>query len=75
MQFVGCMNNLKIDDKQIDLNHPGRDIIEENLIVECTSCNPSPCKNKGTCTAKPGLTYSCRCTKKFTGIACGVPGT
>ena len=72
--FIGCMGNLRVNRKTIILNNPGGDVVKENLTVECTSCHPTPCKNKGTCTAKLGLTYSCSCPKFFSGPICKVQG-
>ena len=73
-QFIGCMTNMTLNGKRLDLSYPGDDVKTERLISECTSCNPTPCYNKGTCVEEPGLTYSCRCPTTFTGSVCDIPG-
>lgn len=73
-QFIGCMTNVTLNGKKVDLNYPGGDVKREHMMKECTSCKPSPCKNNGTCIAREGLVYSCRCPQSFTGFVCEIPG-
>ena len=70
MQFIGCMNNVFINNKEIDLHFPGDDVIKEKNIAACTSCKPNPCKNNGSCVEKLGMNYVCKCLKNYYGGGC-----
>uniref|UniRef100_A0A8C3L4U1 Cadherin EGF LAG seven-pass G-type receptor 3 n=1 Tax=Chrysolophus pictus TaxID=9089 RepID=A0A8C3L4U1_CHRPC len=68
--FVGCMRDLYIDNKRIDL---ASYIANNGTIAGCHAkhsfCDSSPCKNGGTCSVSWG-TYSCLCPVGFGGKDC-----
>uniref|UniRef100_A0A669P1K7 Cadherin EGF LAG seven-pass G-type receptor 3 n=1 Tax=Phasianus colchicus TaxID=9054 RepID=A0A669P1K7_PHACC len=73
--FVGCMRDLYIDNKRIDL---ASYIANNGTIAGCHAkhsfCDSSPCKNGGTCSVSWG-TYSCLCPVGFGGKDCPGWGT
>ncbi|XP_028652386.2 cadherin EGF LAG seven-pass G-type receptor 2 isoform X2 [Erpetoichthys calabaricus] len=69
-EFVGCMKNLYIDNKQIDM----ADFIANNGTVPgCSAkrhfCSTNTCKNGGTCVNKWD-TFSCECPLGYGGKNC-----
>ncbi|XP_075766558.1 cadherin EGF LAG seven-pass G-type receptor 2 isoform X2 [Pelodiscus sinensis] len=68
--FVGCMRNLMIDNRQLDM----ADFISNNGTVPgCSAkknvCDSSTCHNGGTC-VNQWDTFSCECPLGFGGKAC-----
>uniref|UniRef100_A0A8V1AD04 Cadherin EGF LAG seven-pass G-type receptor 3 n=1 Tax=Gallus gallus TaxID=9031 RepID=A0A8V1AD04_CHICK len=74
--FVGCMRDLYIDNKRIDLasyianngTTAGRREVT-GCHAKHSFCDSSPCKNGGTCSVSWG-TYSCLCPVGFGGKDC-----
>ncbi|XP_041110820.1 cadherin EGF LAG seven-pass G-type receptor 1 isoform X2 [Polyodon spathula] len=74
-EFVGCMRNLTIDSKAIDM---ASYIANNGTTAGCTTknnfCNRIMCQNGGTCVNKWN-TYSCECPLSYGGKNCeqGMP--
>ncbi|KAK2529500.1 Celsr3 [Columba guinea] len=68
--FVGCMRDLYIDSKRIDLaSYIANNGTTAGCHAKHTFCDSSPCKNGGTCSVSWG-TYSCLCPVGFGGKDC-----
>uniref|UniRef100_A0A8C0VNE4 Cadherin EGF LAG seven-pass G-type receptor 3 n=1 Tax=Cyanistes caeruleus TaxID=156563 RepID=A0A8C0VNE4_CYACU len=68
--FVGCMRDLFIDSKRIDLaSYIANNGTAAGTRASHTFCDSSPCKNGGTCSVSWG-TYSCLCPVGFGGKDC-----
>ncbi|XP_037087761.1 LOW QUALITY PROTEIN: protocadherin-like wing polarity protein stan, partial [Pollicipes pollicipes] len=69
--FTGCIRDLFIDYKLLDLN---RYVANNNTVAGCSEkqefCMSRPCQNGGTCTEGWG-TYVCRCPDGYGGKDCG----
>ncbi|XP_029473103.1 cadherin EGF LAG seven-pass G-type receptor 1 isoform X2 [Rhinatrema bivittatum] len=69
-QFVGCMRNLTIDSKQIDM---ASFIANNGTIAGCASkknfCDTTACQNGGTC-VNQWNTYLCECPLQYGGKNC-----
>ncbi|XP_039617017.1 cadherin EGF LAG seven-pass G-type receptor 1 isoform X2 [Polypterus senegalus] len=69
-EFVGCMRNLTIDSKPIDM---ASHIANNGTIAGCAAkknfCNINICQNGGTCVNKWN-TYSCECPLGYGGKNC-----
>ncbi|XP_061864337.1 cadherin EGF LAG seven-pass G-type receptor 3 isoform X3 [Colius striatus] len=71
--FVGCMRDLYIDSKRIDLaSYIANNGTAAGCHAKHTFCDSSPCKNGGTCSVSWG-TYSCLCPVGFGGKDCRHP--
>lgn len=68
--FVGCISDLYIDHKFIDLNSY---VTDNGTIAGCpekrSACNSAPCYNGGLCKDLWG-TYLCECPEGYTGKHC-----
>lgn len=68
--FVGCISDLQIDRRYIDMNSF---VADNGTTPGCsqkvTSCSSEPCFNGGTCHEGWG-THTCECMEGFTGHAC-----
>ncbi|OXB64510.1 hypothetical protein ASZ78_012773 [Callipepla squamata] len=68
--FVGCMRDLYIDNKRIDLaSYIANNGTTAGCHAKHSFCDSSPCKNGGTCSVSWG-TYSCLCPVGFGGKDC-----
>ncbi|XP_040425061.1 cadherin EGF LAG seven-pass G-type receptor 3, partial [Cygnus olor] len=68
--FVGCMRDLYIDSKRIDLaSYIANNGTTTGCHAKHTFCDSNPCKNGGTCSVSWG-TYSCLCPVGFGGKDC-----
>uniref|UniRef100_A0A8D0HIG2 Cadherin EGF LAG seven-pass G-type receptor 1 n=1 Tax=Sphenodon punctatus TaxID=8508 RepID=A0A8D0HIG2_SPHPU len=69
-QFIGCMRNLSIDNKPIDM---ASFIANNGTLAGCAAqknyCNTNWCQNGGTCVNKWN-TYSCECPLHYGGKNC-----
>ncbi|ETE72553.1 Cadherin EGF LAG seven-pass G-type receptor 1, partial [Ophiophagus hannah] len=69
-QFVGCMRNLSIDSKPIDM---ASYIANNGTLAGCLAqknyCTTNWCQNGGTCVSKWN-TYSCDCPLRYGGKNC-----
>uniref|UniRef100_A0A4W3HTH2 Cadherin EGF LAG seven-pass G-type receptor 1 n=1 Tax=Callorhinchus milii TaxID=7868 RepID=A0A4W3HTH2_CALMI len=69
-EFVGCMRNFTIDDKQLDM---ASFIANNGTVAGCTTkrnfCQMNECLNGGTCVNKWN-TYTCQCPIEFGGKNC-----
>uniref|UniRef100_A0A8B9QH47 Cadherin EGF LAG seven-pass G-type receptor 3 n=1 Tax=Apteryx owenii TaxID=8824 RepID=A0A8B9QH47_APTOW len=71
--FVGCMKDLYIDSKRIDLaSYIANNGTAAGCHAKHSFCDSSPCKNGGTCSVSWG-TYSCLCPIGFGGKDCRHP--
>nr|XP_009686574.1 PREDICTED: cadherin EGF LAG seven-pass G-type receptor 3 [Struthio camelus australis] len=71
--FVGCMRDLYIDSKRIDLaSYIANNGTAAGCHAKHSFCDSSPCKNGGTCSVSWG-TYSCLCPVGFGGKDCRHP--
>ncbi|XP_068147300.1 protocadherin-like wing polarity protein stan isoform X2 [Drosophila tropicalis] len=68
--FVGCISDLRIDERYIDLNSY---VADNGTISGCPQksplCSSEPCFNGGTC-LEGWNTYTCDCTEGYAGINC-----
>nr|XP_048713462.1 cadherin EGF LAG seven-pass G-type receptor 3 isoform X2 [Caretta caretta] len=68
--FVGCMRDLYIDNKRIDLaTYIANNGTSAGCHTKHTFCESNPCKNGGTCSVGWG-TFSCECPVGFGGKDC-----
>uniref|UniRef100_A0A8C3XVN2 Cadherin EGF LAG seven-pass G-type receptor 3 n=1 Tax=Chelydra serpentina TaxID=8475 RepID=A0A8C3XVN2_CHESE len=68
--FVGCMRDLYIDSKRIDLaTYIANNGTSAGCHAKHTFCDSNPCKNGGTCSVGWG-TFSCECPVGFGGKDC-----
>ncbi|XP_055589136.1 protocadherin-like wing polarity protein stan isoform X4 [Uranotaenia lowii] len=69
--FIGCISDLYIDNKYIDLNAY---IADNGTIIGCpqkaSSCASEPCFNGGSCREGWGEGWECDCPDGYTGNAC-----
>uniref|UniRef100_A0A8C5MSH5 Cadherin EGF LAG seven-pass G-type receptor 1 n=1 Tax=Leptobrachium leishanense TaxID=445787 RepID=A0A8C5MSH5_9ANUR len=69
-QFIGCMRNLTIDSKPIDM---ASFIANNGTLAGCAAkknfCDGTTCQNGGTCVSRWN-TYYCECTLHFGGKNC-----
>ncbi|XP_062928641.1 cadherin EGF LAG seven-pass G-type receptor 1 isoform X2 [Mobula hypostoma] len=69
-EFVGCMRNLSIDNKQLDM---ASFIANNGTLAGCPAkknfCDVNVCQNGGQCVNKWN-TYSCQCPLRFGGKNC-----
>ncbi|XP_053689361.1 protocadherin-like wing polarity protein stan isoform X2 [Sabethes cyaneus] len=69
--FIGCISDVYIDHKYIDLN---AFIADNGTMTGCpqksASCASEPCFNGGTCREGWGEGWECDCPDGFTGNAC-----
>uniref|UniRef100_A0A8C8SDX6 Cadherin EGF LAG seven-pass G-type receptor 1 n=1 Tax=Pelusios castaneus TaxID=367368 RepID=A0A8C8SDX6_9SAUR len=69
-QFIGCMRNLSIDNKPIDM---ASFIANNGTLAGCAAqknyCDTNWCQNGGTCVNKWN-TYSCECPLRYGGKNC-----
>uniref|UniRef100_A0AAG5D0U0 Protocadherin-like wing polarity protein stan n=1 Tax=Anopheles atroparvus TaxID=41427 RepID=A0AAG5D0U0_ANOAO len=69
--FVGCISDLYIDHRYVDL---GAYIADNGTVAGCpqkaASCASEPCFNGGTCREGWGEGWECDCPDGFTGNAC-----
>uniref|UniRef100_A0A8B9IZB0 Cadherin EGF LAG seven-pass G-type receptor 3 n=1 Tax=Amazona collaria TaxID=241587 RepID=A0A8B9IZB0_9PSIT len=71
--FVGCMRDLYIDSKRVDLaSYIANNGTAAGCHAKHTFCDSSPCKNGGTCSVSWG-TFSCLCPVGFGGKDCRYP--
>ncbi|XP_043934458.1 cadherin EGF LAG seven-pass G-type receptor 3 isoform X2 [Protopterus annectens] len=70
-EFVGCMRDLYIDNRRIDL---AAYIANNGTLAGChykhSFCDSNPCRNGGICVVSWG-TYTCECPVGFGGKDCG----
>ncbi|XP_001961249.3 protocadherin-like wing polarity protein stan isoform X3 [Drosophila ananassae] len=68
--FVGCISDLRIDDRFVDLNSY---VADNGTLAGCPQkaplCPSEPCFNGGTCREGWG-TYSCECPEGYAGNNC-----
>ncbi|XP_058065887.1 protocadherin-like wing polarity protein stan [Anopheles bellator] len=69
--FVGCISDLYLDHRYVDL---GAYIADNGTVAGCpqkaASCASEPCFNGGTCREGWGEGWECDCPDGFTGNAC-----
>lgn len=68
--FVGCMQDLTIDSKAVDLDEPS--CVDGVQFGKCNisdHCNPNPCLNEGEC-VQEGLSFQCTCKPDYQGSVC-----
>lgn len=68
--FVGCISDIYIDHRYVDLNSY---VADNGTVAGCPkktpSCSSEPCFNGGTC-HEGWSTHTCECPEGFTGHAC-----
>ncbi|XP_033247045.1 protocadherin-like wing polarity protein stan isoform X1 [Drosophila miranda] len=68
--FVGCISDLRIDDRYVDLNSY---VADNGTISGCPQksplCASEPCFNGGTC-REGWSTHTCECPEGYAGINC-----
>ncbi|KAG9483442.1 hypothetical protein GDO78_009389 [Eleutherodactylus coqui] len=71
-EFIGCMKDLYIDSRKMDLaSYIANNGTSAGCNAKQSLCDPNPCKNGGTCTLGWG-TYSCDCPLGFGGKDCKI---
>ncbi|CAL4097372.1 unnamed protein product, partial [Meganyctiphanes norvegica] len=73
--FVGCLKNLRINGRPIDIVWPGsRHVLKAEKVKECSKspCARLPCKNQGTCRPLDNGHYKCLCSPDYSGEHCEV---
>uniref|UniRef100_A0A670IY50 Cadherin EGF LAG seven-pass G-type receptor 3 n=1 Tax=Podarcis muralis TaxID=64176 RepID=A0A670IY50_PODMU len=69
-EFVGCMRDLYIDSKRIDLaSYIANNGTATGCHAKHSFCDSNPCKNSGTCTVG-WSSFSCECPVGFGGKEC-----
>ncbi|KAJ8961086.1 hypothetical protein NQ318_008762 [Aromia moschata] len=68
--FVGCMSNLKISSKKVNIYKDAEDGLD---IAECSSlaCLSNPCKNGASCTSVDD-SWQCHCKDGYLGKMCDI---
>lgn len=67
--FTGCMRDIFTNGKLLDFSEP---LAQEGVVGGCRSrCDPSPCKNGGTC-SETWTSFVCNCASHFSGPTCTV---
>lgn len=73
--YVGCISDLHIDQKYVDLNSFVADNgTSTGCVQKALSCLSGPCFNGGTC-HEGWNTYTCECPEGFSGHSCQEPVT
>ena len=70
--FVGCVQDLQIDSKAIDLGSDQASCVDEVQFSKCNisdHCHPNPCLNEGIC-SQEGLSFECSCKPDYQGSVC-----
>ncbi|XP_063282292.1 cadherin EGF LAG seven-pass G-type receptor 3 isoform X2 [Pelobates fuscus] len=71
-EFIGCMRDLYIDSKKIDLaSYIANNGTSAGCHAKHSYCDSNPCKNGGSCTVSWG-TFSCDCPLGFGGKDCRI---
>ncbi|XP_071982915.1 cadherin EGF LAG seven-pass G-type receptor 3 isoform X3 [Engystomops pustulosus] len=71
-EFIGCMKDLYIDSRKIDLaSYIANNGTSAGCNAKQSYCDPNPCKNGGNCTVAWG-TYTCACPLGFGGKDCKI---
>ncbi|KAM4022955.1 cadherin EGF LAG seven-pass G-type receptor 3 isoform 2-T2 [Anomaloglossus baeobatrachus] len=71
-EFIGCMKDLYIDSRKIDLaSYIANNGTSAGCNAKQSFCDPNPCKNGGNCTSGWG-TYTCACPLGFGGKDCKI---
>ncbi|XP_075687862.1 cadherin EGF LAG seven-pass G-type receptor 3 isoform X3 [Rhinoderma darwinii] len=71
-EFIGCMKDLYIDSRKIDLaSYIANNGTSAGCNAKQSFCDPNPCKNGGNCTLGWG-TYTCDCSLGFGGKDCNI---
>ncbi|XP_075430641.1 cadherin EGF LAG seven-pass G-type receptor 3 isoform X2 [Ascaphus truei] len=71
-EFVGCMRDLYIDSKRIDLaSYIANNGTSAGCNAKHTFCDSNPCKNGGSCSVTWG-TFTCDCPLGFGGKDCSI---
>ncbi|XP_069062320.1 cadherin EGF LAG seven-pass G-type receptor 3 [Pleurodeles waltl] len=69
-EFVGCMRDLYIDSKKIDLaSYIANNGTSAGCHAKHSFCDSNPCKNGGSCSVAWG-TFTCQCPLGFGGKEC-----
>ncbi|XP_040264648.1 cadherin EGF LAG seven-pass G-type receptor 3 [Bufo bufo] len=71
-EFIGCMKDLYIDSRKLDLaSYIANNGTSAGCNAKQSFCDPKPCKNGGSCTSGWG-TYTCDCPLGFGGKDCNI---
>ncbi|XP_047455653.1 agrin isoform X3 [Mugil cephalus] len=70
--LVGCIRLLDVNNRVLNLQENGGDILYGSGVGECGNnpCQPNPCKNGGVCQVKEAEMFHCKCSKGFWGPKC-----
>ncbi|XP_028308664.1 agrin isoform X3 [Gouania willdenowi] len=70
--LVGCIRLLDVNNRVLNLQEDGRDLLYGSGLGECGNnpCQPNPCQNGAMCQVKEAEMFHCKCTKGFWGPTC-----
>ncbi|XP_062314893.1 basement membrane-specific heparan sulfate proteoglycan core protein isoform X7 [Osmerus eperlanus] len=72
MLFDGCIGELSINGKKVDLSYSFTESQAISQCVDASPCERRPCLNGGSCLSSPEYEYQCLCRDGFEGERCEV---